>query len=134
MKKYLILFLMMFSFVSTYAQTQWYNTTAFAQAQVYDGRYYWGEWERSNMLISIDITNDIIKVFSPVTQIYRVYGTANNGNVYYDKDGGQNVKFYVIDQDYDKGEIRLRVERNGNSQIYIDFADIAWVYNVRRRE
>ena len=46
--------------------------------------------------------------------------------------GGTNVKFYVIDQDYDRGSIRLRVERNGNSQIYVDFSNVAWVYNVVR--
>ena len=34
--------------------------------------------------------------------------------------------------EYDYGYIRLRIERNGNSQIYIDFADVMWVYNVVR--
>lgn len=84
------------------------------------------------MRLCIDIGNDQIIVYSPRTQIYQVYGVYNNGQPYVDDSGGINIKFYVIDQDYDRGSIRLRVERNGNSQIYIDFSNIAWVYNVVR--
>lgn len=133
MKKILMLFMLTFGIIlSTNAETQWYKTTAFAQARIYNNSYHWGDWENSNMNISIDLTNDIITVYSPSKQVYYVYGSYNNGNVYTDNNGGRNIKFYVIDQDYDKGEIRLRVERNGNSQIYVDFSNIAWVYNVVR--
>lgn len=62
------------------------------------------------------------------TQIYKVLEQVKSP---YDSNGTQ-VKFRVIDQDYDKGFLRLRVENNGNSQIYVDYADISWVYNVVR--
>ncbi len=122
--------------VSSNAQVQWYRTTAYAQATInqYTGRYTWSDWQKSNMNISINLSTDVITVYSPSIQRYSVYATYNNGEVYTDKDGGQNIKFYVIDQDYDKGEVRLRVERNGNSQIYVDFANCAWVYNVIRTQ
>ena len=86
------------------------------------------------MRLCIDIGNDQIIVYSPRTQIYQVYGVYNNGQPYVDDSGGTNIKFYVIDQDYDRGNIRLRVEKNGNSQIYIDFSNVAWVYNVVRTQ
>lgn len=133
MKKILLTLILFFSFVSiSFAQIQFYKTTAFAQATVYNNIYQWTDWQKSNMNISIDLNSDIIIIYSPITQIYKVYGAYNNGNMYLDNSGGKNIKFYVIDQDGDKGEIRLRVERNGNSQLYVDFSNIAWVYNVVR--
>lgn len=135
MKKFLMIIMLMLSLVTTAsAQTQYYRTTAYAFATInqYTGRYTWSDWEKSSMTITINLTTDVITVYSPSTQIYRVYGTYNNGNAYTDNSGGQNVKFYVIDQDGDKGEVRLRIERNGNSQIYIDFNNVAWCYNVVR--
>ena len=131
MKKYLLILLCFIS-ISGYAQVQWYRTTQYAEATIINNRYYWGDWESSNMRLCIDIGNDQIIVYSPRTQIYQVYGVYNNGQPYVDDSGGTNIKFYVIDQDYDRGNIRLRVEKNGNSQIYIDFSNVAWVYNVVR--
>lgn len=133
MKKYLLILLCFIS-ISGYAQVQWYRTTQYAEATVINNRYYWGDWESSNMRLCIDIGNDQIIVYSPRTQIYQVYGVYNNGQPYVDDSGGTNIKFYVIDQDYDRGNIRLRVEKNGNSQIYIDFSNVAWVYNVVRTQ
>ena len=133
MKKYLLILLCFIS-ISGYAQVQWYRTTQYAEATIINNRYYWGDWESSNMRLCIDIGNDQIIVYSPRTQIYQVYGVYNNGQPYVDDSGGTNIKFYVIDQDYDRGNIRLRVERNGNSQIYVDFSNVAWVYNVVRTQ
>ena len=131
MKRYLLIILCFIS-ISGYAQVQWYKTTQYAEATIVNGYYYWGDWESSNMKLCMDIGNDQIIVYSPRTQIYQVYGVYNNGQTYTDNSGGTNIKFYVIDQDYDRGSIRLRIERNGNSQIYVDFSNIAWVYNVVR--
>ena len=133
MKKYLLILLCFIS-ISGYAQVQWYRTTQYAEATIINNRYYWGDWESSNMRLCIDIDNDQIIVYSPRIQIYQVYGVYNNGQPYVDDSGGTNIKFYVIDQDYDRGNIRLRVERNGNSQIYVDFSNVAWVYNVVRTQ
>lgn len=128
-----MMFMMVLCLASTAAaQIQYYKTTAYAEARVYNGRYVWGDWQKSDMVLVINTDTDVIKIYSPTTQTYIVYGTANNGDAYTDSSGGRNVKFYVIDQDGDKGEIRLRIEKNGNSQIYVDFNNIAWVYNVVR--
>lgn len=137
MKKILIAMLLMIGFALTStAQTQWYRSTAFAIAQInqYNGRYTWSDWERSNIAISFDLTNDIITIYSSAKQIYYVDSLHNGGNVYTDGSGGSNVKFYVYDQGGRRGEIRLRIETSGNSQIYVDFADYAWVYNVIRTQ
>lgn len=131
MKRYLFI-LLCFIGVSCKAQTMWFKTTEYAQASIINGQYYWSDWQASDMNLIINSESDQIVIYSPKIQIYQIYGVYNNGNAYRDSSGGVNVKFYVIDQDYDKGEIRLRMEQNGNSQIYIDFSNVAWVYNVIR--
>ncbi len=121
---------MMFSFViSSNAQVQYYKTTAFAEAKIYNGTYYWGDWQSSSLVITFNLNTDVITIYSPKTQIYKVYKT---GNAYTDSKGGRQITFYVIDQDYDKGTVRLRIESNGNSQVYVDFLNCAWCYNVIR--
>ena len=131
MKRILLLFLCLVPLLMS-GQVLWFKTTTFAQASIVNGHYYWGNWEGSNMRLCINLNTDRIIVYSPKTQIYQVCGAYNNGNTYTDPSGGTNVKFYVIDQDNDRGEVILRVERNGNSQVYVCFSNIAWVYNVIR--
>jgi hypothetical protein len=72
---------------------------------------------------------DIIIIYSNKTQIYAIY---ENAGTYNDNDGGKQQGYYVLDQDYDKGMIRLRIARDGTSQLYVDFNDVGWVYNVVR--
>ena len=114
--------------------TQWYKTTAFA-SQTYN--YYaqtwnnWTPWQDSNMNIKFDLANDVIVVYSPQIQVYTVFSV---GSAYTDKSGGQQVKFLARDGDGDRVDIRLRIEKNGNSQIYVDYADMRWVYNVIRTQ
>lgn len=121
---------MMFIFIiSSNAQVQYYKTTAFAEAKIYNGTYYWSDWQSSNLVMTFNLNTDVITIYSPKTQVYKVYKT---GNAYTDSKGGRQVTFYVIDQDSDKGTVRLRIEKNGNSQVYIDFSNVGWVYSVIR--
>lgn len=104
---------------------QWYQTTQFAYKL--QGRD-WSDWYDSKITIKFIMNQDKIIIYSDDPQIYRVIATLDPP---YDP-SGQTVKFRVIDQDGDYGYLRLRLENNGNSQIYIDFNDISWVYNVIR--
>lgn len=112
------------------AQVYRYKTTKFAMKQVVNGRWTdWSKWEDSNILITIDWTNDMVKIYSPVEQTY--YLTRFVGE-YKDESDGVQYEFYFIDQDGDKGALRLRIEKNGSSQLYVDFANLMWVYVVRK--
>lgn len=136
MRKYLIALLLAFSMTSaSFAQSiMWFKTTAYAikmQITRSDGTTYWTkwtDWEESNMNVVFDLANDVITIYSPKTQVYRVLSVEDPP---YDS-AGRQVKFRVRDQDGDYGYIRLRIENNGNSQIYVDFSNVSWVYNVRR--
>lgn len=128
---FLILILALYP-VITFAQTMWFRTTEYASHYVNAYGYWteWTDWQSSDMNVKMDLDNDIIVVYSPKTQIYKVVAAMDPP---YDS-SGQQVKFKVIDQDYDIGFVRLRIQNNGTSQIYIDFANIAWVYNVIRTQ
>lgn len=117
----------LFSIGAIQAQTQWYKATEFSYKLSYTD---WSDWESVDISIKIDLTNDIVTIYSQDIQIYKVIQQVESP---YDSLGKQ-VKFLVIDQDYDRGYLRLRIENSGRSQIYIDFADISWVYNVRRTQ
>lgn len=111
------------------AQTYAYRTTAFAMKQInsYGNWSNWSDWEKSDMLITINLDTDVIKIYSPMTQIYQIIKYVGS---YQDSSGGTQVEYKFVDQDDDIGTLRLRKERNGNIQIYVDFSNIMWVYNV----
>lgn len=111
--------------VASHAQTHWFKATEFAYKV--DG-YDWSDWERVSIKIKIDLDDDCIVIYSKETQVYVVTEILDPP---YDPDGEQ-VKFEVVDQDFDTGYLRLRIHDDGYSQLYVDFADISWVYNVKR--
>lgn len=114
------------------AQTIWYKAFSFAyhQKNSYGTWEEWTPWYNCDIDLKIDWDNDYIVIYSSTTQRYMVVDY--EGQVQ-DSSGGTQSQFKVIDQDSDRGYIRLRVESSGNSQIYVDFNNIGWVYNVRRR-
>lgn len=125
MKKVLVLLILAFTCSMGFAQQiAKFRSTELAIKM--DGE--WSDWMKSSVNITMDFNNDKIIIYSDKTQIYRVLEQLEAP---YDATGEQ-IAFKVIDQDCDYGRVRLRIENNGNSQIYVDFADISWVYNVRR--
>lgn len=113
------------------AQVHYFKTTAYAFKKVnsYGNWNSWSDWQKSNMVMTIDYNNDVVKVYSPKTQTYRI---TKHVGTFTDSSGGQQVEFAFIDQDGDRGHMRLRIEKNGNSQAYFEFSNIMWVYNVVR--
>lgn len=124
MKKFIIVLIFTFSAFLANAQVSYYRTTHFAYKQA---NRAWTDWESSNLKIKIDFNNDLVRIYSQEPQIYKITKYISH---YYDNDEGETIKFAFIDQDGDRGEMRLRVTKNGTSQIYIDFSNISWVYNV----
>lgn len=119
---------------AAYAESVWFN--AYSYSIKYKNSYNrnnssgWSSAEKCSVPIEFRIDEDVIVIYSNKTQIYAIY---ENAGTYNDSDGGKQQGYYVIDQDYDKGMIRLRIARDGTSQLYVDFNDVAWVYNVVRR-
>lgn len=131
MKKFLIVFMMLVGFVvSANAEILTFKTTGYYERTHYS--WGWGSWsnkQSSNMNIVINLNTDVVTIYSPRTQVYRIYQHAGN---YTDSDGDYTMEYKFYDQDGDRGTMRLVIRRSGNSQIYIDFANVSWAYDVYR--
>ena len=127
MKKIILgIILTLFMSIPSFSQIINFKATSVAIKEV---GYRWSDWQRCDILITFNLKTDKVVIYSRSIQIYKVITQGQN---FIDESGGEQVKYKDIDQDDDLGSMRLRVETNGNSQIYIDFADVSWVYNVIR--
>lgn len=133
MKKFLALFILMISLCgfTCSAETQWYNSKSYAWKQINSYGYWtgWSNWIACNVNIKFDLNTDWITIYSNKTQYYKVttyHGTIN------ESDGSQQAYFTAADTNGGVATIRLRIETNGNSQIYVEYSNAMWVYNVIR--
>lgn len=128
----LVILLLLFVSLPATAQVIKFRTAAYAENKY---NYYtqkwsgWSDWEKSNMLLTIDLQNDLVTIYSPVTQVYRIYKAEES---YYDSDGDFNLPFKFIDQDGDKGTLKLLQRTSGSFEIYIEFLNVRWCYRVIR--
>ena len=132
MKKILFILMMLFTVTTVNAQsiaTFLAHSYAYANINQYTGRYNWSPWYQCQVRIIINLNTDVVDIYSRSPQHYMIIGLGQEG---YDNDGGYQVVYPVVDQDGDIGSLRLRIEASGNSQLYIDFSNVAWVYNVIR--
>lgn len=127
MKKILVsIVFIILGFVPIQAQIYYYKAFQFSCKETYGN---WIDWQPTDILITINLSSDVVNIYSNKTQIYKIVKYVKN---YTDTSGGRQIEFKFIDQDYDRGTMRLRTETNGNSQMYIDFANVMWVYNLVR--
>lgn len=132
MIKGVLMLVLLFVCTAINAQVLQFKTTSYAEnrynyaTQKWSG---WSRWEPSNMLLTIDLNSDIITVYSPKTQIYVIYKAEAS---YTDSDGDLHVPFKFIDQDGDRGTIKLLQRKSGSSEVYIEFSNIRWCYQVIR--
>lgn len=131
MKKFLILFSFLLVSLTSFAQSeQWYQATSFAYktTNYYGNWSNWSDWEYSSVKIKFETNKDIIVIYSKEIQAFAIYKQLTPP---YDPTGTQ-VAFAAYDGDGVKCHIRLRIENNGNSQIYCEYSNICYVYNVKR--
>lgn len=105
---------------------QYYKAYQYTQKMSYESEF--DDWTTVNIPIVFNLTTDQIIIYSQRTQTYYIY----KYETYTSNEGLNAIRFYFVDQDVDKGTCRLLIRKDGTSQIYIDFANITWVYNVVR--
>lgn len=54
-------------------------------------------------------------------------------NNFYDTDGDYNMVYKFVDQDGDRGTMKLLMRANGQSEIYIMFNNVKRCYIVERK-
>jgi hypothetical protein len=131
MKKFLMILAFLACIVAVKAETAYYQTTEFAYKSKNTFGFWgsWTDWESSSILVVFNSDDNVVTIHSPSTQVYRLTGHVRT---YKDNDGGKTTEFTFVDQDGDRGHMRLRITQDGTAQLYIDFNDIMWVYNLVR--
>lgn len=122
--------MMLFISMTVSAQVINFRTTSYTSKEYTP--YGWTDWrpyQSSNMLLVIDIDRDLVTIHSPKIQRYKII---EYEGTYTDYDGDQTMQYRFIDNDGDLGVMRLMQRRNGKSEVYIQFANIIWVYSVIR--
>ncbi len=130
MKKMMMVIAFLFTVMSMNAQTYKFKTTAVAYKEM--GRYgwtKWTDWYRTEMLVVINTDRDVISIYSDSPQEYDILeyqGEENDRN-------GKSKKFFCVNEDGLKCFIRLRAQHDGSFQLYVDFNNAMWVYDLRER-
>lgn len=129
-KKLITLILIIFSVITASSQVIDFRTTSYTSKQY--TAYGWTNWkpyQSSNMLVTMNFNTDIVTIFSPRKQVYKIISYEGSG---IDYDGDAVAEFNFIDQDGDVGTMKLMQRTNGKSEIYIMFSNVIWCYSVRR--
>lgn len=129
MRKILVLLMLVCSIVAS-AQVLNFRTTSYTyKEKTYRGWTGWKPYQSSNMLLTINMDTDMVTVYSPKIQYYKI---VSYEGTYIDNDGDQTVRFRFVDQDGDFGVMRLMQRISGKSEVYIEFSNVVWVYSVIR--
>jgi hypothetical protein len=128
---YVIIFV--FSINISLCQVIKFKTTSASSCYLIEKTRKWGNWEDAtngkDILISFDITNERIKIYSKVEQIFDIIK-------YYDKttdsDNDDVIGFQCIDKDGSKCKIRLVTlkSQENRKQLYVGYSDITFLYNI----
>lgn len=106
------------------------QATSYAYKATDDYGYWsdWTDWQDCSILVVINAANDRVNIYSNSPQEYDIY---NYGEEEYDSEGGTTTTFNCIDSNGLRCDMRIRIQANQQVQLYIDYSDAMWVYNVQ---
>ena len=126
-----VLFVMLACQQTISAEVINYRSTEFAiGARNSHGSISWGDWEKSNVGLTIDWDAQRICIASPEPQAYDIYEMGEetmDGN-------GSSIDCLADDTEGGRCKIRFRIQKDGTSQLYVFYNDVAWVYNIVRQK
>ena len=114
----------------TMAQTYKFQTNSFSYKYYNErnGRWTdWSDWSRSSMLVVISLDRAVINIYSEAIQEYDIIDYQGETK---DSEGGKSMQFLCVNEDGLRCNIRLRQQRDGQKQLYVDFKDMMWVYSI----
>ena len=130
MKKNLVLFILLFISITSYAQTVTMTTSSvsFVEKSAKGGFGKWSDFIDAKVLITIDAKKDRIVVNSPTMQLFTI--TSYGAKVENDTD--KIVPFECVDNNGSKCKILVvtRKKEGDRMQFYINYSEVKFVYNI----
>ena len=117
----------------SFSQVIKFRTTSTASSSFVDKIQKWGNWEEESnskdILISMDITNERIKIYSKTEQVFDIIE-------YYakttDDDNDEVISFQCVDKDGSKCKFRIVTikSQENRKQLYVGYSDVTFLYNM----
>ncbi len=131
MKKFLVFTLLLFvSVFASHAYAEVLKLKAYSFSARSTDRYGnwsdWSDWSDCNILVVSD-DDSRVKIYSEETQEYDIISSEEEVS---DNQGGKVIEFHCIDKDGLRCSLRLRIDKNDNIQLYVDYDNLSFVYNV----
>lgn len=130
MKKNLILFVLVCSSITSYAQTISMTTSSvsFVEKTAKGGFGKWSDFVEAKVLITIDAKKDRIVVNSPTIQMFTIKSYGEK----IETDTDKTVPFDCIDNNGSKCKILVvtRKKEGDRMQFYINYSEVKFVYNI----
>lgn len=130
MKK--IVLLVLFAALSSNAISQVLKFRSYSFSVKYQERNYWSKWsepEETSVLIVFNLEKERVSIFSKETQEYDIIEAYKK---VIDSDGDEVYKYVCIDKNGLKCNIRwIFLKSQSRWQVYVDYKDMMWVYNVK---
>lgn len=130
MKKILLTLLLAVLFTSVNAQVYKYKTNAVSIRYKQEDNSWskWSDWSETDVLIFINVKTLKITIYSKKTQEYHIIEYEGKE---IDKDGDEVVSILCVDGDGNKCRLKkIKYQDGTGTQMYIQYADMMWVYDV----
>ncbi|MCQ2287952.1 MAG: hypothetical protein MJZ74_02535 [Muribaculaceae bacterium] len=134
MKKIIfVLLLLVCSVMVSHAEVYKYKTSSIALRTTdnYGNWGEWSDWEDCNVLVVWNTEKSVINIYSATPQEFDVYEAGDKFKS--DASGGKTWSLKCVDADGVRCTIRLRVQSDGQSQLYVDYSNISYVYTIEPR-
>lgn len=124
MKRFLLVFAFLLSVMEASAQVYSFRTYAYSHMEAGSS---WSKWEISDLAVTFNLDSDIIKINNRLNSSFYVYSSTED----YTDDGEWCLKCTCTDEEQIRCTVRLMVRKNGTRQLYVDYRNQSWCYNIK---
>lgn len=133
MKKFLAIVIILLSSLAvskSYAEVTKYTAYSLAMKST-DNRGNWSKWsnwESCSILVVLDSDKERFTIYSHKTQVFDIISYEDWES---DGEGGRTMSLSCVDADGLRCTLRYRQDKDGDFQLYVDYSNLMYVYNIR---